>query len=260
MREKLFFLFLALALHAVLFFFMPQVFIANEQRLETVVYFEPMERKILPVDTSPSNVTPQVESKPKPVVAAKPAEAKPKPKPTKQETVSNQVKSEPTEVVAGKAEVLPERGEVEFISAEIPAIVPEDMAVTVEIDDAADSETENADAAELIAEEPDGKVEEVVTVQTSIGERIQYDLTFTGVGRKFREAPTKLGDFKLSNNTTVTVLFKIDKSGRTFDIEIPPVPREVEIMLRDFVRNVKFSAVLYDEFDSAEIKITLRVR
>ncbi len=298
MRIKLIFLFLAVVLHLFLFLVMPQVFKMPERRTVTVVSIEPVERTVPKVVTAPEKPASRMESaksaaaeqkpaqpkppqeKPKP--APKPAEPKPKPadpKPAEPSTKPVEPKPEPVprsaepkpeepkpvEVPATPAEQLPEKGEETFSKPEEKSPIIADEHMNTDSSGARPASPAEEDWAEAAAapappvkEELDGKVD-IHTVPTFVGDRMQYSLSFTGKGRKFISSPM-LGDFKLSNNTTVTVLFKIDKNGTTYDIEVPPVPGDIDLMLRDFVRKMRFSAVLYNESDSAEIKITLKVR
>lgn len=173
---------------------------------------------------------------------------------------------------------LPASGEEAFPTAEVNPVIAEESSmeshedsISISTETAAaeltpvltDNETASEETApeEEEAEEVlprDGRAD-VVIVQTFVGDRIQGQIEFKGKGRRLVNSPSA-PDFKLSNNTTVTVEFKIDKYGATYDIVIPPIAKDIETMLRDIVRKMRFSAVLYDEPDQASMKITLTVR
>lgn len=128
-----------------------------------------------------------------------------------------------------------------------------------DISDSISGDEVDTDEGEAVAEERDGKVD-VPLMQTFVGDRIQGQLEFQGKGREMVSMP-KAPDFQLTRNTQVAISFKIDKNGRTYDIVVPPLGQaDLEQKLRNFVKDMRFSAVLYSEADSATLRITLNVR
>ena len=143
-----------------------------------------------------------------------------------------------------------------LIEEQVPPASEPDNAVTIATLPAEEETPEPEPEPE--PEPRDGRAD-ITTVQTFISDRIQGQIEFKGLGRKLISTPDAL-DFRLSNNTSIQLSFKIDSFGIPYDIEIPPVPVELERMLTDFVRKMRFSAVLYDEPDFAGMKVELRVR
>ncbi|MDR2869616.1 MAG: hypothetical protein LBV04_04115 [Deferribacteraceae bacterium] len=107
-------------------------------------------------------------------------------------------------------------------------------------------------------EEPDRRVD-VPVIATFVSDRISGEIEFKGKGRRPSRVPPA-PDFKLSNNTSVKISFKVDAAGRPIDIIMPPLSPELERTLRAFVEQMRFSAVLYNEPDEATMTIDLKVR
>ncbi len=116
----------------------------------------------------------------------------------------------------------------------------------------------SAATAEPVEEIIDGRAD-IPVVHTFVSDRLNGEIQFTGKGRRIINIPAA-PNFRLSGNTTINLTFKIDRYGNTYEIDIPPVDRDVERLLRDFVSRMRFSAVLYNEPDTAGMKINLKVR
>ncbi len=68
-------------------------------------------------------------------------------------------------------------------------------------------------------------------------------------------------EFALENDAKVTLKFSIDKNGNTSDIIfVTRNDSRVESMAYDYVRFMRFEAVLHDEKDTAQITLTFKVR
>ena len=251
MRKKLFFLLFSFGAHT-LFLFLPQIFPTPEQNAQIIVFFETAERS-LPANTGtrtpPEYAVVSKSAVPEVKPERRPAPAKPRPKSADPAPVPEQTESDTAER-AEQNETFPEQKE------ENPLIIANESDLTDELSGAEHPGTETA--ALPAKAERDGKVD-LPAVQTFIKDRIQGEVSFAGKGRKLVSTP-EADKFRLSNNTTVRISFKIDMNGAPYDIEIPPIQKDVEYMLYNFVDKMRFSAVLYREPDSAEIKITLKVR
>jgi hypothetical protein len=234
MRKNLFFLLPSLGLHMLLFLITPQMFSTQEERFQTLVFFEPTERK--------NNVSAKV---PQGDEVQKPTDFLQQPEPLPEKP------AQPKPAVPPKTQPkkLPEQGKKKP--------TPNKKSVTEE-SVAPESDTDTANIEIPSEEKPENK-ESLANTQTPAGEPFEYALYVTGKGRRLMSTQA-VSDFRLSNNTTVRINFKIDKNGVPYDITIPPVPRDIELMLRDFARGMRFSAVLYNEPDSVEVKVTLTVR
>jgi len=67
--------------------------------------------------------------------------------------------------------------------------------------------------------------------------------------------------FSLTTDTTVRVGFKVDREGNTFAIILQnSTDSKIERLAIDFVKKLKFNAVLAEEPESAEIILNFRVR
>lgn len=81
-----------------------------------------------------------------------------------------------------------------------------------------------------------------------------------GGNRKLTYVPEK-PSFSLTSNTTVRVGFKVDRSGNTYSIVLlNRTDSNIERLAIDFVRKLKFNAVLNADAESAEITLYFRVR
>lgn len=286
-------LLLSLLIHAAVFIAFPFFNYSPKKREYIIVSIDPVpSRKVESVSPKvssksagsgkvdkPADTAKPTAEKPKEKTEEKPAEVKPAEKPVQTAPTANSSNNQGKSVGSDKPNAenildLPEKGEEEF------PVSDEQGQSTIEGDNAQDKnngisiaapggvdtksgeETVENSGSEKAAEETpeprDGRAD-VAIVQTFVGDRIQGQIEFKGKGRKLVSTPSA-PDFKLSNNTTVTVDFKIDQYGATYDISIPPLSRDIEVMLRDFVRKMRFSAVLYDEADQASMRITLTVR
>ena len=81
-----------------------------------------------------------------------------------------------------------------------------------------------------------------------------------GGNRRLTFVPEKPA-FSLTSNTTVRVGFKVDRSGNTYSIVLlNRTDSDIERLAIDFVRKLKFNAVLNADAESAEITLYFRVR
>ena len=81
-----------------------------------------------------------------------------------------------------------------------------------------------------------------------------------GGNRKLTYIPDK-PVFSLSSNTNVRVSFKVDREGNTYSILLlNRTDSNIERLAIDFVRKLKFNAVLNADSESAEITLYFRVR
>lgn len=108
---------------------------------------------------------------------------------------------------------------------------------------------------------------------TQIGEGVESDVTGTDSNakdffviknlnrnRELTNIPEK-PVFSLTTDTIVRVGFKVDREGNTFSIILlNSTDSKIERLAIDFVKKLKFNAVLADEPESAEIILNFRVR
>ncbi|MCD8554802.1 hypothetical protein [Seleniivibrio sp.] len=81
-----------------------------------------------------------------------------------------------------------------------------------------------------------------------------------GGNRKLVYTPEK-PSFSLTSNTNVRVEFKVDRGGNTYSIVLlNRTDSNIERLAIDFVRKLKFNAVLNADAESAEITLYFRVR
>jgi outer membrane biosynthesis protein TonB len=68
-------------------------------------------------------------------------------------------------------------------------------------------------------------------------------------------------EFALTTDTTVRLGFKVDREGNTYSIALlNSTDSQIERLAIDFVKKLKFNAVLAEEPESAEIILNFRVR
>ncbi len=78
--------------------------------------------------------------------------------------------------------------------------------------------------------------------------------------RKLTNSPEK-PSFSLTTDTIVRVGFKVDREGNTFSITLlNNTDSKIERLAIDFVKKLKFNAVLASESETAEIILNFRVR
>lgn len=95
----------------------------------------------------------------------------------------------------------------------------------------------------------------------SVGERTFYKLEkVTGGDRRAIYVPQQ-PKFALENDSRVVLQFAIDKNGTVYDITfIERSDSRVERIALDYVRKMKFNAVMYESKDTARITFSFRVR
>jgi len=105
------------------------------------------------------------------------------------------------------------------------------------------------------------------------GEGVQSDVTGMDVNakdffviknlnrnRRLTNSPEK-PTFSLTTDTSVRLGFKVDREGNTYSIVLlKSSDSKIERLAIDFVKKLKFNAVLADEPESAEIILNFRVR
>ncbi|ADD67876.1 hypothetical protein Dacet_1104 [Denitrovibrio acetiphilus DSM 12809] len=105
------------------------------------------------------------------------------------------------------------------------------------------------------------------------GEGIQSDVTGTDASardffviknlnrnRKLTNTPDK-PTFSLTADTSVRLSFKVDREGNTYSITLlNSTDSQIERLAIDFVKKLKFNAVLSEQSESAEIILNFRVR